>query len=77
MREWQAKHKIEVVNWDLNGDASMQRHFFGTFANAFKAEAGELGLHTRAFTVMKFIHFLITGQICTDLIASASQADYI
>lgn len=63
MRESQALGKIEVVKWDRSDAVTWQRRFFVTFANAFCAEAGELGLNTRAFTVTKFLYFLVCGQV--------------
>ncbi len=36
---------------------------WSVFANVCKAEAGELGVSTRAFSLVKFIDFLITGRL--------------
>ncbi len=47
------KIKLHTVNW-LNPAWSL-------FANALKAEAGEMSLETRSFSLPKFVDFLIAG----------------
>ena len=46
-----------------DGAASLQRQLWETFALAFAAEAGELGIACRKFKVFAFINFLVNGQV--------------
>ena len=39
------------------------RQTWSVFANAFSAEAGELRISTRSFSLAKFINFLCTGEL--------------
>jgi len=48
------KINVQSVNW--------RNSAWSLFANAVKAEAGETSLDTRAFSVPKFIDFLVTGE---------------
>ena len=72
VRNMQTNRKIEVVKWDHIGAASLQRQYLVTFANAFLAEAGELGIATRAFSVAKFLYYLVCDQGSPPLPAIAS-----
>jgi len=55
------KGEIRAGKINLHSN-SWLKHAWSVFANVCKAEAGELHLSTRAFSLAKFIDFLVTGR---------------
>ena len=58
------KINMHSINW-LNSAWS-------TFANVIKAEAGEMHLNTRAFSLVNFIDFLVNGRLSSPAINSVA-----
>jgi len=56
------KGEIRAGKIHMQSD-SWHKHAWSVFANVCKAEAGELRISTRAFSLVKFIDFLITGRL--------------
>jgi len=68
--------KSEIRAGKINMHAnSWLKHAWSVFANACKAEAGELHLSTRAFSLTKFIDFLMTGRVSHPAINSHAHDD--
>ena len=61
------KINMHGVNWLSNA--------WSVFANAVKAEAGGMLLETRAFSLAKFLDFLINGRTCCPPINSIAHND--
>jgi len=59
------KISVHAVNWLSKA--------WSVFANAVKAEAGEMLLETRAFSLANFLDFLINGRTCCPPINSIAH----
>ena len=68
------KGEIRAGKINMHANSWLQ-HAWSVFANACKAEAGELHLSTRAFSLTKFIDFLITGRFSHPAINSHVHDD--